>query len=128
MRALRRVAVFRSCPPGRAAPDPPPLLHSTQRPAAALVAPAQALGTSSFCKAGCLLPRALGDRRSEVKEELSAARPTAEDMNGAGRPTPSAATRRHGEFDTFECGSVGVRQRPGRRDRGYFSTKARSIT
>src|SRR5664280_783200 len=85
MRALRRVAVLRSCLPGRAAPAPPPLLHSTQRPAAALVAAAQHSGLHPFAERWCLLPRASGDWRSEVKEELLAARPTAEDMNGAAR-------------------------------------------
>jgi hypothetical protein len=49
---------------------PPPLLHSTQRPVTALP-PRVVLRSVNFfaCCEGCLLVRASGDRRSEVKEE-----------------------------------------------------------
>lgn len=66
-RALRRGAVLRSCPPGRAAPSPPPLLHSAQHPATALRATPWFFGdpqSAVVCR-----PRTSGDRRSEVKEE-----------------------------------------------------------
>ena len=86
-RALRWGTVLRSCPPCRAAPVPPPLLHSAQRPTAALRDAQQR--PDNWGRAADSKPRVVGDRRSEVKEEGSAT-PAPGDMSGAGHLPPSA--------------------------------------